>query len=173
MKTLSAASWNTRAKIAPRRGGGFTLIELMITVAIVAIVTALAYPSYQKQIIRGQRTAGQNFVMDLAQRNEQYFLDNRTYATTMAQLGYAAEPPEVSPYYGLPTINFLAGPPAGYNISIAPLAGTALAQANSGAGDGTLWVNNLAQHYRAKTNTTGLYVAATDCVFEVGTCIPQ
>ncbi|MBD2835736.1 prepilin-type N-terminal cleavage/methylation domain-containing protein [Pseudomonas sp. JM0905a] len=70
---------------------GFTLIELMIVVAIVAILAAIAYPSYQQYVIRGNRAAAQAQMMDIANRQQQYLLANRTYATK-AQLeasGYA------------------------------------------------------------------------------------
>jgi type IV pilus assembly protein PilE len=146
---------------------GFTLIELMIAVAIVAILAAVAYPSYTKQIVRGQRTSGQDFVMDLAQREEQYFNDNRAYATTLAQLGYASIPPNVSPYYNPPVFNYLVGPPPAWNISISPAAGSRLAQTN----DGTLVANNLGQRFR--TVLGNVVQGATDCTFENGTCIPQ
>ena len=60
-----------------RRISGFTLIELMITVAVIAILAAVAYPSYQDHIRRGVRSQGQQFLMDIAQRQEQFFLDQR------------------------------------------------------------------------------------------------
>jgi len=63
-----------------RRNSGFTLIELMITVVIIAILVAIAYPSYTRYIARSNRTAAQSYLMDLAQREQQYLLDARTYA---------------------------------------------------------------------------------------------
>jgi len=63
-----------------RRNSGFTLIELMITVVIMAILVAIAYPSYTRYIARSNRTAAQSYLMDLAQREQQYLLDARTYA---------------------------------------------------------------------------------------------
>jgi type IV pilus assembly protein PilE len=160
-----------RAATGSRKAAGFSLIELLIVMAIISIIAAIALPAYLKQIARGQRTSGQNFIMDLAQRDEQFFLDNKAYATTMAQLGYAALPAEVAPYYQLPTINVVAAganTTVGYNISMVPAAKTRLAINN----DGTLWVNNLGQRYRSiRGNTT--YVVGEDCVFEDGTCVPN
>ncbi len=68
---------------------GFTLIELMVTVAIVAILAAVALPSYQQYIIRSNRAAAQAEMMDLANRQQQFFLANRSYATTLAALNYS------------------------------------------------------------------------------------
>ena len=66
---------------------GFTLIELMIVVAIIGILAAVAYPSYQDHIRKGNRSAAQAFMMDVAQRQQSYLLNNRSYATTLAALG--------------------------------------------------------------------------------------
>ncbi|MES2538441.1 MAG: type IV pilin protein [Pseudomonadota bacterium] len=64
-----------------RKGQGFTLIELMITVVIIAILAAVALPSYQQYLIRGNRAAAQSQMMDIANRQQQTFLANRAYAT--------------------------------------------------------------------------------------------
>ena len=77
---------------------GFTLIELMITVAIVAILAAIALPSYQQYVIRGNRAAAQQFMMQIASREEQYLLDARQYADTVATLSLTA-PSEISGKY--------------------------------------------------------------------------
>jgi type IV pilus assembly protein PilE len=76
--------------IRPQQGG-FTLIELMIVVAIVAILLAVALPAYQDQIIRGHRSAAQSLMLDIANREQQHLLSNRAYIdhTAMAATGYA------------------------------------------------------------------------------------
>ena len=50
---------------------GFTLIELMIAVAIIGILVAVAYPSYQGQVRKANRAAAQQFMLDVAMREQQ------------------------------------------------------------------------------------------------------
>lgn len=79
---------------------GFTLIELMITVAIVAILAAIAYPSYQQYVLRGNRGAAQGAMMEIASRQQQFLLANRAYASKseLETSGYAL-PSDVSSRY--------------------------------------------------------------------------
>lgn len=77
MKTqLLERSWPRQ-----RRSTGFTLIELMITVGIVAILAAIAYPNYRDYVIRGQLVDATNGLSALRANMERYFQDNRTYAS--------------------------------------------------------------------------------------------
>jgi len=118
-----------------QRQKGFTLIEVMVVVVVIAILASIAIPSYREYVIRGHRRAAQAAMMEIATQQQQYFVANRAYAA-LGDLGYAL-PPEVDEYYNLvgadgvtAGIELLAGPPPGFIIRLAPQG--------SQAGDGLL-----------------------------------
>lgn len=69
---------------ASRRTAGFTLIELMIVVAVIAILSAIAYPSYQQYVVKARRTAVAGCLQQHAQTMERYYTTNLTYANAPA-----------------------------------------------------------------------------------------
>lgn len=74
----------TRRSPSPRlrsRTQGFTLIEVMIVVAIIAILASVALPSYRNYILRGELTEGTSALATFQAQMERHFQDNRTYAT--------------------------------------------------------------------------------------------
>jgi type IV pilus assembly protein PilE len=73
------------------RQSGFTLMELMIVVAIIAIIAAISYPSYSQFVVRAKRTTGTSMLMQVAGRQQQFFMDNKRYAATLTSLGYASD----------------------------------------------------------------------------------
>lgn len=76
---------------APNRQKGVTLIELMIVVVIVAIISAFAYPSYTQFIVRAKRTAATSMLLQVADRQQQFFMDNKQYAANLTRLGLGAD----------------------------------------------------------------------------------
>jgi type IV pilus assembly protein PilE len=79
------------AMIDPARQRGVTLVELMIVVVIITVLAAIGYPSYTDFITRSNRQAGKNLIYAIADRQEQFFLDNKQYAPDLTTLGFAAD----------------------------------------------------------------------------------
>lgn len=71
---------------------GFTLLELMITVAIIGILAAVAYPSYIDYVAKGARAEGLTALLKATNLQEQYYLDNRVYTEDMEELNFGADP---------------------------------------------------------------------------------
>lgn len=117
-----------------RKTGGFTLIELMITVAIVAILAAIALPSYRQYIVRSKRSAAQAQMMDIANRQQQFLLANRNYAdkTALTASGYAL-PAEVNSNYSYDIVLSTTSIPS-YTLTLTPIGGQ--------TGDGALTLNS-------------------------------
>lgn len=115
------------------RQRGFTLVELMIVVAIVAILASIALPAYQDQVRRGHRAAAQTEMMDIATRQQQFFLANRSYATSLANLNYAL-PPEVDARYDAEVVADNAAAPPTFTITFTATG--------SQSADGNLTLNN-------------------------------
>jgi len=116
-----------------RRANGFTLIELMVTVAIVGILAAIAYPSYIDYLIRTSRAAAQSFMMDVSSKEEQYLLDARTYTAIADNASFGtlslSVPTEVSNFY---TMSVASATSSTYTVQAVPISGTRQAS------DGTL-----------------------------------
>ena len=84
--------WNILRSTKPNKQSGITLLELMVVVAIIAMISAFAYPSYMDFVVRAKRGAGKSILLQVADRQQQFFMDNKRYATDLTQLGFPANP---------------------------------------------------------------------------------
>jgi type IV pilus assembly protein PilE len=86
---------NRNLFLAPRRSGGFTLIELMITVVVLAIIVGIAMPAYTQQIHKSRRTDARNALLDLAGREERFLSIQGAYSQVPTDVGYTGAWPQV------------------------------------------------------------------------------
>ncbi|MDG4559699.1 MAG: type IV pilin protein [Candidatus Competibacter sp.] len=101
---------------------GFTLIELVITVAVIAILAAIAYPSYQDSVRRARRADAQAVLLEAAQWMERFYTANNRYDQNRA--GVAVTDATQFPNSGLTKSPKEGGPPGGYYaIALNPAPG--------------------------------------------------
>lgn len=113
---------------------GFTLVELMVVVAIIGILTMVAYPSFQSAMAKNRRATAQTALMEIAQKQQQYLLDNRSYTASLSTLNYTV-PANVSAYYTTTVTLGTAAVPS-FTATATPVAGS------SQASDGVLSITN-------------------------------
>jgi type IV pilus assembly protein PilE len=104
---------------------GFTLIELMVAIAIIALLVTIAYPSYLGYLKKGRRAAAQTFMSEVANKQSQYLLDNRNYAVNISDLSTSnalgvVTPSDVSPYYTVKVDPAAVTSPPTFTITATP-----------------------------------------------------
>jgi type IV pilus assembly protein PilE len=77
----------TNTGVGCRIQNGFTLIELMIVVVVVAVLSSLAYPSYREFVVKAKRTEGKAALLDAAQALERHFTNYNTYPSSLSTAG--------------------------------------------------------------------------------------
>ena len=135
---------------------GFTLIELMITVAIVGILAAVALPSYSRYILKSRRNDAKTSLLDLASRQERFFTTNQVYTGTLTNLGFSGTFP-----LGIPNPNAIT---YSINVTVTGTGSTSFTATAQPVGPqaadacGTYTVNELGVQ-----GVTGASLSATDC----------
>lgn len=127
---------NTMPKPSPRAASsaassrGFTLIELMVTVAIVAILSTIAAETYSSQVQKSRRTDARSALLDLAGREEKLYSVTNGYSAVPSDVGYpgtvAGQSFTVGSLYyqvTIATTNAVPGAPATYTITAVPVPG--------------------------------------------------
>ncbi len=145
-------------KVEVKNQQGFTLIELMIVVAIIGILAGIAYPSYQDSIKKSRRADAKGALMGFANAMERYYTENNSYCG--AAVTDATDCPAAT---GAPTIFSTTSPVDGgsalYNLTIASATATTynLRATPTGpqAGDGLLEINNTESRGRWDRNNDG------------------
>jgi type IV pilus assembly protein PilE len=114
---------------------GFTLIELMIVVVIIAILASIAVPAYTNSVRKSRRTEAKTAIMDFGAREERLYATQNVYSTDPGALGYTAAggswPVSTGKYYQieLPVITAAAltatgTTPATFTVTVDPSAGS-------------------------------------------------
>lgn len=99
----------------------------MIAVAIIGILTTIAFPSYQEYLRKGRRAAAQSFIADVASRQQQLLIDARSYAGGAGAISTLnlALPGDVSRFYTVTVEPAAPTLPPSYTITATPIAGSA------------------------------------------------
>jgi len=107
-KAMSTRSAEARA------AAGFTLIELVIAMVVVAILAAIAIPSYQAEVRKSHRTDAKTTLLDLAAREQRFYSAQNSFTASFVNLGYATagNPASIASPAGYYTITVNAPAPA-------------------------------------------------------------
>jgi type IV pilus assembly protein PilE len=134
--------------------GGFTLVELMVTVGVASIIFAIAVPTYTSQLQKARRTDARSALLDLAGREERYLSVAASYTQTTTQLGYSGTFPIKigSGYYNVtvavPDPNFTGTGPS-YVVTATPVP---LGPQVSDSTCASFTVNQIGQHKSVDVN---------------------
>jgi type IV pilus assembly protein PilE len=138
---------NRNVFLSSRRIGGFTLIELMITVVILAIIVGIAMPAYTLQTQKSRRADARNALLDIAGREERFLSVSNSYSQIPTDVGYAGAAWPQTVGSGFYTVTVVVPNPAyvGTGPSFIVQATPIGTQANDAANCGTFTVNQIGQ----------------------------
>jgi type IV pilus assembly protein PilE len=125
-----------------RRTSGFTLVAILIVITIIAVLASIAYPSYQQYVVKANRAAAQQFLLEAASVQHQYFLANNgngyaTQTTLIGASGLLSTPSNVSSYYDITSAPTTETTTATFTITATPVTGGIQSD------DSTLSINNI------------------------------
>ncbi len=103
---------------------GLTLLELVVAMAVVALLASIAYPAYTEHLRKSRRAEAQQVLMDIALRQQQLMLDTRAYANGLAATG-ATLRPSVSAHYRI-EVTATGGATPTFTATATPLADQAI-----------------------------------------------
>lgn len=108
-----------------KTGGGFTAVELMVTLAVIGLIAAIAYPAYTDFIERSRRSEAMEALQNLSTLQEQYYNDNKAYSTSLGPLGMS--PTTANAYYQLSIVvtGTVAGTVQSYTLRASALGSQA------------------------------------------------
>jgi type IV pilus assembly protein PilE len=149
---------NRTSFLSSRRIGGFTLIELMITVVVLSIIVGIAMPAYTQQMRKSRRTEARNAMLDLAGREERFLSVSNSYSLVPTDVGYSGTKFPVFLPDGYYKLDMAADPNAPANTPSFIITATASGQQASDTDCATFTVNQQGAQTAATlagvTNTT-------------------
>ena len=83
--------WTHSSCLSQNMNRGFTLIEMMVVLAVAGLLYFVALPGYRHAMIKSYRAAGKGVLMEVMSRQEQYFINNKRYADSLPGLGLPSD----------------------------------------------------------------------------------
>ena len=117
----------------------FSLVEMLITLGVISILAAIAYPSYQQYLVRANSAATKAYLLELSSLQTEFIFENHSYTDSLANLG-ASPKARVSEHYEIAIVNVAESlSPPSFTLQAVPKTNSPQHRA------GTLWLNHLGQ----------------------------